>query len=104
VCCYLMMCECIAKGGSEVRFGGSTHRYKFDFQGVLLRLDYVVIYRNAVQLLLHCASALQMSVAAYLDRAKLWLLLAERRDDRISRFVARIVGWARDFKRSRHGL
>ena len=100
VCCYLMICECIARGGREVRFGGSTHRYKFDFQGVLLRLDYLIIYRNVGHYILHAASVLPMSFEAYLRRIKLWLLLAERREDFISRIAARSINWVREFKRS----
>jgi CelD/BcsL family acetyltransferase involved in cellulose biosynthesis len=100
VCCYLMICECIERGGSVVRFGGSTHRYKFDFQGVLIRQNYVVIYRSLAQLLMHSVSALEMSARAYLSRLKLWLLLADRRDDRVSRIATRIIIWVRQFKRS----
>jgi hypothetical protein len=98
VCCYLMICECIARGGREVRFGGSTHRYKFDFQGFLLRLDYLIVYRNVGHYILHAANALSMSFEAYIRRAKLWLLLAERRDDYISRVIARIIQRVREFK------
>ncbi len=102
ICNYLMICECITQGGRELRYGGSTHRYKFDLQGILLRLDYLVIYRNIGHYILHAASALPMSLEAYLRRAKLWLVLAERRKDFISRVAARIVNWVREFKRSGH--
>jgi hypothetical protein len=104
VCCYLMMCECIARGGSEVRLGGSTHRYKFDFRGELARLDYVVVYRSIVQALVHSPSAIRMSIDAYRSRLKLWLLLADRRDDRISRIASHMVDWVRRLKRSPRAL
>ena len=104
VCCYLMISECITRGGSEVRFGGSTHRYKFDFLGILLYLDYLVVYKNIGHYILHTASALPMSLEAYVRRSKLWLLLSDRREDIFSRVAARIISRVREFKRSGYAL
>jgi hypothetical protein len=40
------------------------------------------------------------SIMAYLSRAKLWLLLAQRRDDWVSRVTTRIINRVREFKRT----
>lgn len=104
VCCYLMLCECIARGVREVRFGGSSHRYKFDFKGNLLRMDYLLIYRNFGHYVLHAASSIPTSFEAYLGRAKLWLLLAERREDFASRLIARGINRLRELRRFRISL
>ena len=98
VCCYLMMSECIARGVNRVCFGGSSHRYKFDFRGNLLHLDQWTIYRHIGQYLLYIPSALRTSLFTYLAKAKLWMLLADRRDDFASRVVTRIIARLRQIR------
>ena len=99
MCCYLMMSECIARGVNSVRFGGSSHRYKFDFKGNLLHLDQLVIYRHLGHYIVRAPRAVASSFLAYLEKAKLWILLAERRDDFASRFITRGLSRFHAFRR-----
>jgi hypothetical protein len=99
VSCYLMMSECIARGVNSVRFGGSSHRYKFDFRGTLLHLDQLIIYRNLGHYIVQAPRAVASSFLAYLEKAKLWILLADRRDDFASRVIARSMSRLHAFRR-----
>jgi hypothetical protein len=100
VCNYLSISEFITRGGRELRMGGSTHSYKFDLRGKLMHLDYLIVYRNLAHYVAGAPSALMKSIMAYLSRAKLWLLLAQRRDDWVSRVTTRIINRVREFKRT----
>lgn len=100
ICFYLSICECIARGGKEVRFGGSTHRYKFDFLGVCIDFDCLTIYRSHAHLLLNGHRIFKTAFKAYIRQTKLWFLLAERRDSLASRVAARLVHRLRNWKRS----
>jgi hypothetical protein len=99
VCCYLMMSECISRGVTSVRFGGSSHRYKFDFKGELLHLDHLTIYRHLGHYIVQAPRAVAASFVAFLEKAKLWILLADRRDDFASRAIARGMTRMRAFRR-----
>ncbi len=85
ICTYLTICECITRNGKEFRFMESSHRYKFDFLGAWLDFDCLTIYRSRADFLLNGDRVLKTAFRAYVRQAKLWLLLAERRDNFISR-------------------
>lgn len=104
LCCYLTICECIARGGRTWRFGGSTHRYKFDFQGVLQRFDYLSVYRSRAHFLLNGGRVLKTACIAYASQAKLWLLLAEHHDSFLSRVATRCVRTLKDMKKFGYGF
>lgn len=104
LCCYLTICETIARDGRILRFGGSTHRYKFEFRGVWLGFDRLFIYRSRVHLLRDGGRVLKTALGAYAARAKLWLLLAEQRDNFTSRVAVSLVQGLRNLKRSGEGL
>jgi len=104
LCCYLTICECIARGGKTWRFGGSTHRYKFEFQGVLQRFDYLSVYRSRVHFLLNGGRVLKTACIAYASQAKLWLLLAEHHDSFLSRVATWCVRTLKNIKNFRYGF
>lgn len=104
LCCYLTICESIARGGKEWRFGGSTHRYKFDFQGAWRGFDHLSVYRSRAHFLLNGGRVVKTALNTYALQAKLWLLLAERRDSFLSRVATSLVYRLRNLRRFREEL
>lgn len=100
ICCYLSICDAIARSGSEYRFMESTHRYKFDFLGVRMEFDNLVVYRSRAHFLLNGDRVCKTALKAYVRQARLWLLLAEHRSGFVSRVIARCMQNLRNLKRS----
>lgn len=53
LCCYLTICECIAREGKEYHFLWGAHDYKFRLLGVQRELDHLTIYRSRRHALLY---------------------------------------------------
>jgi hypothetical protein len=74
LCCYLTICECIARGGKEYHFLWGRYDYKYRLLGVQRNLDQLVIYRSPVQLLLNGGMALPIAFNGYGLLARRWIL------------------------------
>ncbi|MES2536116.1 MAG: GNAT family N-acetyltransferase [Pseudomonadota bacterium] len=74
LCCYLSICDCIARGGRECHFLCGRYDNKYMLQGVQRSLDCMVIYRSRARMLLHAGTALKAAFSAILFQARMWLL------------------------------
>jgi len=77
ICCYMTLCECIARGGIKYDFGGGRNHYKVKFLGVQQDMERVEIYRSRKYLALKGARVGKTFVDGYVRRLKLWLLAHE---------------------------
>lgn len=106
LCCYQMICACIARGCKEYNFMWNEYEYKFALGASSRPLQHVVVYRSRPQFLLHGRMALSVALDRYrhrlsalLDKAAkpermgrgtrlaIGMLIALRR---VKRFAARI--------------
>jgi hypothetical protein len=88
LCCYLTICECIARGGKEFHFLWGAYDYKFTLGAVRRELDHVTIYRSRAHILLNGKTALQTLFRGYVRRAKLWLQYGARHQDSPASIIA----------------
>lgn len=95
LCCYLAICDCIARGGKECHFQWGQEEYKYRFLGVRRDLDKVVVYRSRMQLLLNIDTVLKTASRGYLRRAKLWLRDEKQRENRILQLILKAIHFAR---------
>jgi hypothetical protein len=73
LCCYMTICQCIARGGKEFHFLWGRYDYKFTLGATLRDLDYVVVYRSRLQFFLNGGFALKTALSGYVRKAKVWL-------------------------------
>jgi hypothetical protein len=94
LCCYLTICECIARGGNEYHFLWGHYDYKSRLLGVARDLDHVTIYRSLLQMVLRADTVLLNMANSRVRRAKVWLHNAERAES--PRLPARLAIHCRD--------
>jgi hypothetical protein len=97
LCCYMTICECIARGGKEFHFLWGRYDYKFLLGAIQRDLDNVVIYRNRAQLVRNADFASRIAYEGYLRRLKVWLKYG---DSVLSQHARRLMEWLRSIKRS----
>jgi len=73
LCCYLTICECIARGGNEYHFLWGKNEYKYRLLGIERQLDHLAVYRSRRHLVWHGNEALKNVAAAYKRKLQLWL-------------------------------
>ncbi len=73
LCCFMTICESIARGGSEFHFLWGRYEYKSTLLGVPRDLDHVNVYRSRTQLMMNAGTALRTALNGYIRRTKLWL-------------------------------
>jgi|GEM_PF-431507 len=95
LCCYLTICECIARAGKEYHFLWGPHDYKFRLLGVQRELDHLTIYRSRRHVLLHPRMAWRNWQLACKRQSRLRLQALLQRDDIRGRALNRLVGWLR---------
>lgn len=103
LCCYLTICECIARKGNAYHFLWGQYEYKYRLLGVQRDLDHLVVYRSRMHMLAKLPMVAGMAYDGYKYTARSWLLnKARRKDD--SSFVAslafHLVNGVRDAKRA----
>ncbi|WP_019139607.1 GNAT family N-acetyltransferase [Noviherbaspirillum massiliense] len=105
LCCYLTICECIARGGKAFHFLWGRYEYKFTLGAVLRQLDRIIIYRSRLQFLLHARMALRIAFNGYMHKLKFGLLeKARRRDSFSARLLSDCFNHGRRLKRFADGL
>jgi hypothetical protein len=82
VCCYLSICDAIARGAREYHFLWGRYEYKYRLLGVQRDYDRLVIYRSRLALLANAATWLRTAWRGYGRRAKWWLLAQEGKDNK----------------------
>jgi hypothetical protein len=78
LCCFLTICECIARGGAEYHFLWGRYEYKYRLLGVQRDLEHVAVYRSHAQMLRNSGMALQNAVHGCTWQARSWLLTKAR--------------------------
>lgn len=79
LCCYLTICECIARGGREFHLLWGRYEYKYLLAGRQRDLDHLDIYRSRAALWLHAGQVLRNALAAALRQMKFRALDMERK-------------------------
>lgn len=73
LCCYLSICACIQRGGSEMHLLWGQYEYKYLLLGTQRELDNIIIYRNRMHQLWNSSLALTTAFQGQLRHLKLWL-------------------------------
>lgn len=97
LCCYLTICEAIARGGREFHFLWGRYQYKYMLAGVQRDLDHLDIYRSRVDWLLHGDQVLKNAVASRMRQLKFRLLDDAQKE---SPAFAQAIGWLRQLRRA----
>jgi hypothetical protein len=85
VCCYLSICDAIARGAREYHFLWGRYEYKYRLLGVQRDYDRLVIYRSRLALLVNPGTWLRTAVRGYGRRAKWWLVEQVGKDNKWAR-------------------
>lgn len=93
LCCYLTISECIARNAKEFHFLWGEYDYKYRFLGQQRKLDNLVIYRSAWQMMLAPRLALDMMLRNAIRNAKLWKNNPERKKSFIEVKVIQALTW-----------
>jgi hypothetical protein len=96
LCCYLTICECIARGGNECHLLWGNLEYKSRFHGVPHNLDHLVVYRARTDVLWNADIALKTALAGMLRQTRQWLLA--HREHPLLRLAAGAVNCWRSLK------
>ncbi|GAB3555078.1 hypothetical protein GCM10027343_43710 [Noviherbaspirillum agri] len=81
LCCYLTICECIARKGGAYHFLWGQYEYKYRLLGVQRDLDHIVVYRSRRHMLAKLPMVAGMAYNGYKYTARSWLLNKARRKD-----------------------
>lgn len=95
LCCYLTICECIARSGHEYHFLWGQDEYKARLLGVQRDLDDLVIYRSHWHMLLYGKLVVHHVVNGFVRRLRIWVRATRRKDSFGGRLVNRIWRFAR---------
>jgi hypothetical protein len=85
LCCYLTICECIARGGDEYHFLWGQDAYKSRLLGRQRDLDDVVVYRSRVHRMLHADLVLRHAATGWARRARLQVRALRQGENRLAR-------------------
>lgn len=88
LCCYLTICESIARGGREFHFLWGRYEYKFALLGAPRDLDHVNVYRSHSQLLMNAGMVSRTSLTGIVRRSKLWLHHGSGQRNPVGRLIA----------------
>jgi hypothetical protein len=78
LCCYLTICECIARGGREYHFLWGRYEYKYRLLGVQRNLDHIALYRSRRYMVFNGRRALHNAVLGNALQVRSWLLQRAR--------------------------
>ncbi|OGB24453.1 MAG: hypothetical protein A3I66_10605 [Burkholderiales bacterium RIFCSPLOWO2_02_FULL_57_36] len=81
LCCYLTICECIARKGKEYHFLWGRYEYKFRLLGIQRDLSHLAIYRSRLHMFLNGRDALKLAYNGRMYGARDWMELKMRRMD-----------------------
>ena len=98
LCCYLTICECIARGGNEYHFLWGQYDYKYRLQGVQRNLDHLVVYRSPACVLFDGQLILKNAYLDYARRVRVWLHDIKRQDSVGSRLLGQVHKFVRGMK------
>lgn len=91
LCCYLSICDAIARGGRQYHFLWGRYEYKYRLLGVQRELDRLIVYRSRIAMLLHCKVVLRTALRGHGRRLKRWLQDDKRRAHKITGALAALL-------------
>ncbi|MES2537318.1 MAG: GNAT family N-acetyltransferase [Pseudomonadota bacterium] len=103
LCCYLTVCECIARGGKEFHFLWGRYEYKFTLLAVQRDLSNLAVYRSLARQVMHGDLVLKMALGGYRRQASLRLHDAMRRDNALARLALGALHFGRRLRRPHRG-
>jgi CelD/BcsL family acetyltransferase involved in cellulose biosynthesis len=74
LCCYLAICECIARGGDEYHFLWGRYPYKYRLLGRQRKLQHIALYRDRTKFALHGKLVAANAWSAVRFRKHDWLM------------------------------
>lgn len=89
LCCYMFICDCIARHGKEFHFLWGDYDYKRSFLGQYRSLNKLLLYRSRAAELQHSRLAMRTAFAAGRRRALVWLKHALHSDHMVARAALR---------------
>lgn len=95
LCCYLTICECIARNGSEYHFLWGPQEYKFRLQGVQEELDHLTIYRSRWHAMLCAGMVMQNLRREWSRKGRSWLRRASEGESGAGRLLNQAIGMLR---------
>jgi hypothetical protein len=100
LCCYLTICESIARGCKQFNFMQDGYDYKYALGAVARKLEHVAIYRSRMQLLLNGGMALKLAAQGYMRKVRVRMLdAAGKKDKPASKLVSGLLWFPRKLKR-----
>jgi len=103
LCCYLAICECIARGGKEFHFMWGREEYKYRLLGKHRDFDSLAIYRSRLAMLFDGRRVAATLLRQYRGRAKDWLLDPQNQARTPARQARALMNVVRKMRRARHG-
>lgn len=88
LCCYLTICECIARRGDEYHFLWGRYEYKYRLLGVERDLSHLLIYRSRLHMALNGRTTLRHLYGGKMYELRDWMEQHARRIDDSSVFGA----------------
>jgi hypothetical protein len=98
LCCFLTICESMARKGREFHFLWGRYEYKYTLLGIQRDLDHVNVYRSRMQIVLNASTALKSARDGNLRRAKLWLHSSGGQRSIAGRSIIALLGILRKMK------
>ncbi len=97
--CYLIIRECIARGGKEFHFLWGQYTYKFKLMGVKRILNNLVVYRSRAHMLKNARVALSALLQACRRKMALWLYDAKNQDGVSAKLALVLLNHVRTLRR-----
>ncbi|HEY8098904.1 MAG TPA: GNAT family N-acetyltransferase [Methylobacter sp.] len=99
LCCFLLICEVIDRGGAEeFHFLWGRYEYKQFFMGIRRDLDYLAVYRSSTQYVLNAPYALRLALMSKRRQFSLWFHDSKRPDTLMSRLIVRALNFFMQLK------
>jgi len=98
LCCYLTICECIARGGHEYHFLWGQDEYKSRLLGVQRDLDDLVLYRSHWHMILYGKLVMQHLMNAVERQLQIWVREVRRKDNFSGRMINRLWRFVRGIR------
>ncbi|HVL74984.1 MAG TPA: GNAT family N-acetyltransferase [Noviherbaspirillum sp.] len=98
LCCYLTVCECIARGGREYHFLWGQDEYKKRLLGKRRDLDDLTVYRSRLHMVSHADLALRQAADGWKRRAQLRIRTLRQGDGPAARTFDALLRRIREMK------
>jgi hypothetical protein len=104
LCCYMTICEAIARGAKEYHFLWGQGEYKYRFLGRQRDLDDLAVYRSRIYYFLNFNLVLKYTLTGYFRQSKLRVKKIVDSDTLPARALGKLVEYAYKLKWLKHGM